>query len=123
MASADGVGVRVEVVYCPRPGSVDLVRVRLAAPATLAAALQASGVLQRHGLHAAEIHAGVWNLVRGPDFALSDGDRVEVYRALTVDPKEARRLRYKRHRDDAAAAAPATGATPPKSAPKNDRPI
>ena len=34
---------------------------------------------------------------------LRDRDRVEIYRPLTVDPKEARRLRYRR-RD------PATGA-------------
>ena len=27
-----------------------------------------------------------------------DGDRVELYRPLTVDPKEARRLRYKKQR-------------------------
>jgi hypothetical protein len=28
---------------------------------------------------------------------LRDRDRVEIYRPLAVDPKEARRLRYKRH--------------------------
>jgi putative ubiquitin-RnfH superfamily antitoxin RatB of RatAB toxin-antitoxin module len=27
---------------------------------------------------------------------LRDRDRVEIYRPLTVDPKQARRLRYKR---------------------------
>lgn len=101
MASADAVAMAIEVVFCPRPGVVDSARLQLAAPATVATALQASGVLQRHGLQAAEVRAGVWNHVRDPDFALRDGDRVEVYRALTVDPKEARRLRYKRHRDAA----------------------
>jgi len=28
-----------------------------------------------------------------PDSVLSDGDRVEIYRPLQVDPKQARRLR------------------------------
>ena len=30
---------------------------------------------------------------------LRDTDRVEIYRLLTVDPKEARRQRYQRHKD------------------------
>jgi putative ubiquitin-RnfH superfamily antitoxin RatB of RatAB toxin-antitoxin module len=31
---------------------------------------------------------------------LRDGDRIELCRALTVDPKEARRLRYKGQRKE-----------------------
>lgn len=104
MAPAEAELLNVELVYCPRPGVADLVRLQLAAPASVATALQASGVLQRHGLNATEVRAGVWNQVREPDFALRNGDRVEIYRALTVDPKEARRLRYKRHRDAATTA-------------------
>jgi uncharacterized protein len=40
----------------------------------------------------------VWGRVTPLDHVLRDGDRVEIYRPLTVDPKEARRLRYKRQR-------------------------
>jgi hypothetical protein len=39
------------------------------------------------------------------DHALRDRDRVEIYRPLIVDPKEARRLRYKRKDKIAAAKA------------------
>ena len=39
---------------------------------------------------------------RHGEHVLADGDRVEVYRPLSVDPKEARRLRYKRAKDAAA---------------------
>ena len=39
---------------------------------------------------------GVWGRVQPLDHVLRDGDRVELYRPLTVDPKEARRLRYKK---------------------------
>jgi len=99
MAPAEAAMVNIEVVFCPRPGVTDALRLQLAAPATVAAAVQASGVLQRHGLDLVGVQAGVWNRVREPDFALREGDRVEIYRALTVDPKEARRLRYKRHRE------------------------
>lgn len=31
-----------------------------------------------------------------PDAVLRDGDRVEIYRALRIDPKEARRLRARK---------------------------
>jgi len=95
--------LHIEVVYCPRPGEVDAVTLTLPAGACLADALQASGLVQRHGLATEGLHAGVWSRVRPPDTVLRDGDRVEVYRPLTVDPKEARRLRYKRQRTATAA--------------------
>jgi hypothetical protein len=45
---------------------------------------------------------GVWGRKQPLDAALRDRDRVELYRPLQVDPKEARRLRYKRTRQQAA---------------------
>ena len=73
----------IEVAYSPRPRQVEVVALTLTVGSTVAAALRASGLLERHHL-------------------LRNGDRVEVYRALTVDPKEARRLRYKRQRQRSA---------------------
>ena len=90
--------LRVEVVYCPQPGQVDQVRLQLEQGATLADALQASGLLQRHGLPLDGLRTGIWCKPRELSAVLRDQDRVEVYRLLTVDPKEARRLRYKRHK-------------------------
>jgi putative ubiquitin-RnfH superfamily antitoxin RatB of RatAB toxin-antitoxin module len=40
--------------------------------------------------------AGIWGRVVGAETRLRQGDRVELYRPLKVDPKEARRLRYRR---------------------------
>ena len=91
--------LRVEVVYCPAPGQIDQTRLRLPAGASVADALRASGVLDRHPVLAAdgaEPRVGVWCRVAPLDTALRDQDRVELYRPLTVDPKEARRLRYRR---------------------------
>jgi uncharacterized protein len=88
----------VEVVYCPRPGVVDLISLNLAVGATVADALRGSGVLARHGLEADGLRVGVWCKACDPATPLRDHDRIEVYRPLTVDPKEARRLRYKRAR-------------------------
>lgn len=97
MARAEAAGaLRVEVVYCPAPGRADRIELRLAPGSTVADALQASGVLARHGLAAsADLKLGVWCRVATLDTPLRERDRVEVYRPLTVDPKEARRQRYK----------------------------
>ena len=39
---------------------------------------------------------GVWGRCAAGEQVLADGDRVEIYRPLTVDPKTARRERFKR---------------------------
>jgi putative ubiquitin-RnfH superfamily antitoxin RatB of RatAB toxin-antitoxin module len=88
----------VEVVFCPAPGQVDTVQLELPPGASLADALRASGLLGRHGLVAEEASFGIWGRKQPADTLLRERDRVELYRPLTVDPKEARRLRYKRHR-------------------------
>jgi uncharacterized protein len=89
---------RVEVVFCPAPGQVDGVALELPDGATLADALHASGLLQRHGLSLEEAAFGIWGKRRAAETLLRERDRIELYRALQVDPKEARRQRYKRHR-------------------------
>lgn len=94
--------MRVELVYCPRPGLADTRVLDLPQGALLSDALQASGLLQAHGLHLPDVVAGVWSRVKPHATPLREGDRVEIYRPLTVDPKEARRLRYKRQRKHAA---------------------
>ncbi len=42
------------------------------------------------------LHLGVWAKPVSTQHALRNGDRLEVYRALTVDPKVARRERFVR---------------------------
>jgi putative ubiquitin-RnfH superfamily antitoxin RatB of RatAB toxin-antitoxin module len=108
-----GAVLRVEVVYAPRPGEVDVVALELTAGACVADALRASGLLQRHGLAASlqdgvpdASRVGVWGRVQPVSHALRDRDRVEIYRPLKVDPKEARRLRYKQHLERVAGTAP-----------------
>ncbi len=36
---------------------------------------------------------GIWGKTRPADYVLRDGDRVEIYRPLQADPKDARRAR------------------------------
>jgi hypothetical protein len=81
------------VVYA-LPGGEDAVSLELRAGATAADAVRASGLLERHpeidlGRH----RIGIYGRVVAQQAQLADGDRVEVYRPLRMDPKEARRRR------------------------------
>jgi putative ubiquitin-RnfH superfamily antitoxin RatB of RatAB toxin-antitoxin module len=87
--------IDVEVVYCPQPGVVDRVELSLRDGCTLRGALDASGLLARHGLSSESVTVGVWGRQQGLDAKLRSRDRVEIYRPLQCDPKEARRLRYR----------------------------
>lgn len=86
--------IAVEVAYSPRAGEVQRVTLALPAGATVAQALASCGWELP-----ADLKVGVWGRLRAPGDALRDRDRVELYRALTVDPKEARRKRYRSRRD------------------------
>jgi len=90
--------LEVQVVYCAGPGLVDAVDLLLPAGSTLAQALSASGILQRHGVAAQAARVGVWGKVQELGTLLRDRDRLELYRPLVVDPKEARRQRYSKHK-------------------------
>jgi putative ubiquitin-RnfH superfamily antitoxin RatB of RatAB toxin-antitoxin module len=98
MDPADRTVLRVEVIYCAGPGQADAVTLALPVGTCVADAVRASGLLQRHRLDEHGLRVGVWCRLRPPETVLRDLDRVEIYRPLTVDPKEARRQRYKGHR-------------------------
>jgi putative ubiquitin-RnfH superfamily antitoxin RatB of RatAB toxin-antitoxin module len=91
--------ISVEVIYCPRPGLTDSVELSLPEGSTLGQALTASGLLDRHAIDAGTVQAGIWARKQPMDAPLRDRDRVEIYRPLQCDPKEARRLRYRQRAD------------------------
>ncbi len=86
--------LHVSVAYSPHAGAIDETALTLGAGATVADALRASGLQARHGqLDLAAAPLGVWGVRCRREQVLRDRDRVEVYRALQVDPKDARRRR------------------------------
>jgi uncharacterized protein len=93
----DGPAIKVTVLYSPGPREVREWSVTLPSNATLLQALQASG-LQREfpDVDVQTVDAGIWGRNCPPGSPLRDGDRVEVYRALRVDPKVARRERFQK---------------------------
>ena len=97
MDRADG-GLRIEVVYSAAPREVEVVALDMPAGSTVADALRQSGLLTRHGLEGQALRCGVWGHPKPLETPLRNHDRVELYRPLLVDPKLARRLRYKGQR-------------------------
>ena len=86
--------VNVEVALSPGPREVNLVALALPVGATVAQALLASGM---EAALLPSLHVGIWGRKTTTGTVLREGDRIECYRALLVDPKEARRVRYRAH--------------------------
>ena len=85
--------VRITLACSARAGEVVELFLQLPAGATIADAVAAAGGWQALGF----AQAGPAGLCSAPlTQALRDGDRVELYRPLTVDPKVARRERFAR---------------------------
>ena len=93
MKRAEAGRLRVTVVYL-RPGLTFERMLLLPAPATVGEAIEASAVrTQVPELGRAELQFGVFGQRQTLADRLHDGDRVEIYRPLTIDPKQARRVR------------------------------
>ena len=85
--------ITVEVV-CATAERQLLRRVILPAGSQVIAAIEQSGILQEMPEVAFDpSHIGIFSRRVAPDDVLHDGDRVEIYRPLTLDPKDARRRR------------------------------
>ncbi|AHC46979.1 UPF0125 protein yfjF [Achromobacter xylosoxidans NBRC 15126 = ATCC 27061] len=81
------------------PAQVWLRELRLPAGATVADALRESGFAQAFPVvQPWERGVGVFGRVVEAGTPLRDGDRVEIYRGLSFDPKESRRRRAEHRR-------------------------
>lgn len=87
--------IRVEVA-CAEVDRVFLRAVTLPVGATVAEAVAASGLVSEWpGIEVADDRLGVFGRRVTSRQLLCDGDRVEVYRPLAMDPKDARRRRIR----------------------------
>jgi len=88
--------IKVTVVFALAERATE-VELRLAAGATVADALAASELAARHPeLDLARSPVGIFGRRVERHRVLAEGDRVEVYRPLIADPKDARRRRARR---------------------------
>jgi putative ubiquitin-RnfH superfamily antitoxin RatB of RatAB toxin-antitoxin module len=83
--------IDVEVVFAIA-AQQRLVPLTLQPGATVADAIEKSGLAREFAGHdLASLPVGIWGHLAAHNSVLSAGDRVEIYRPLQMDPREARR--------------------------------
>ncbi len=89
--------LRVAVACSPRSGIAVEIESVVPEGATVLDAIRASGLLERFPeIDISSQAVGIWGKARALDVLVGAGDRIEIYRPLLVDPKEARRLRARK---------------------------
>jgi putative ubiquitin-RnfH superfamily antitoxin RatB of RatAB toxin-antitoxin module len=96
MVRAETPRLRVEVVLALAPREVLWLSLSLPGGSTLDDALQASGVAEQ--LRQGGFECGIWSRREPGTARLRDGDRVECWRPLQLDPMQARRQRHEAQR-------------------------
>ena len=88
--------ITVEVAYA-WPGQQTLIEVKLQAGSTIEAAIERSGILmQCPEINLAVQEVGIFSRLCQLSDEVFNGDRIEIYRPLIIDPKEARRAKAKK---------------------------
>ena len=85
--------LHIEVVYAS-PNRAYLTRVDVPPGTTIKQGIELSGILKQcPDIDLSKNKTGIFSKLKELDTRLSDGDRIEIYRPLKADPKEARRKR------------------------------
>jgi putative ubiquitin-RnfH superfamily antitoxin RatB of RatAB toxin-antitoxin module len=89
-------GIAIEVVYA-LPGEQIVVTLTVPSGTSASDAVQLSGLSERYpALVPGACALGIYGRIVKGDTVLKPGDRVEIYRELVADPKQARRRRARR---------------------------
>jgi hypothetical protein len=89
--------VKVTIAYSPAPRQVREWTLDVPLGCSARQAIAQSGMLAEFAdLTLDELNAGIWGKRLSLNHKLKDQDRIEIYRPLQVDPKLARRERFKR---------------------------
>lgn len=92
--------ITIEVVY-GTPTKQSLLQVVVEAGHTVEEAIVASGIAKRFPEIDLKVNkVGIWNRTCKLSDEPVDGDRIEIYRPLIADPKEVRRLRAERAKQE-----------------------
>jgi hypothetical protein len=95
--------LNVTVVFSPAPREVREWVVQVPGGSSVADAIAASGLRSDFpGIDLDALGVGIWGRKAAPRQLLRDRDRIEVYRPLKVDPKVARRERFRKQGSRAA---------------------
>lgn len=86
--------ISVTICYAHSSGEIWRTAVALPAGSTIEQAIAASGVYAACAIESTDIAGtGIFGIRKPADHIVHEGDRVELYRALTFDPMESRRRR------------------------------
>jgi len=89
-------------VVCDTPAGVHECTLELPDGATVAAALEAARAqLRSPGIDWEHAATGIYGRACARSHVPEDGDRIELYRALLIDPRESRRARARAQRRSA----------------------
>ncbi len=90
--------IKIEVCYA-LPNHQQIIALEVEQGTTILEAIQQSGVLtQFPDIDLTKQKVGVFSKARALTDRVEQGDRIEIYRPLTIDPKEARRAKAKKKR-------------------------
>jgi putative ubiquitin-RnfH superfamily antitoxin RatB of RatAB toxin-antitoxin module len=88
--------MNVEVAYA-KPGEQVILSLAVAEGETVEAVIRKSGILERFPeIDLEQNRVGIFSKPCKLDQSVRTGDRIEIYRPLIADPKEARRTRATR---------------------------
>ena len=83
--------INVEVAFA-LPSKQTLLEVGVPEGSRVIDAIQASGIAGEYAeFSLLEMKMGIWGREVGSDTVVREGDRIEIYRPLLLDPREARR--------------------------------
>lgn len=92
--------IHVEVAYA-LPDRQALLEISVEQGLNVQQVIEASGILdQFDGIDLAVNKVGIWNRTCKLQDIPRDGDRIEIYRPLIADPKEARRARAEKAKQE-----------------------
>lgn len=113
--------LNTEVAYA-LPGKQSIIEVAIAEGSTVKEVIDASKIIEQYPeINLDEAKVGIWSKVVKLTSTVSDGDRIEIYRPLIADPKEVRKKRAERAKQEGRADK-VTGGRPnqPKSSSTQD---
>lgn len=88
--------IQVEVAYAT-PTEQRIIVVNVGVGSTIEDVIELSGILTLFPeIDLTTQKVGIFSKVKNLDEIVEEGDRVEIYRSLLIDPKEARRKRVKK---------------------------
>ncbi|MDX1539005.1 RnfH family protein [Arsukibacterium sp.] len=90
----------VEVAYA-LPHQQSLLTLSVLPGSTVLQVIEQSGILQQYpDIDLSQQKIGVWSRPVKPDEQVKDGDRIEIYRPLIADPKDLRRRRAEKAKEE-----------------------